>query len=86
MEEKENSFLSTDSLNPETSAKTLDSSNVSLNKCKKIKNISSIFSKHNNLKLEINYKEKKNWKKKHKYVEAKQHAIKKSKNNNEAIS
>ena len=54
---------------------------VSLGKFKKTETISSIFSNHNAMRLEINYK-KKNYKK-HKHVEAKQYAtngsLKKSK-------
>ena len=45
-----------------------------LNKFKKIEIISSIFSNHNAMRLEINYK-KKNWKN-HTYMEAKQYATK----------
>ena len=41
----------------------------SLSKFKKIKIISSIFSDHNAMRLEINYREKKH--KKHKHMEAK---------------
>ena len=47
---------------------------ASLSRFKKIEIISSIFSKHNAVTVEINYKEK-NWKK-HKQVEAKQSATK----------
>ena len=47
---------------------------ASLSKFKKIELISSIFSNHNALRLEINYR-KKNCKK-HKHMEAKQHATK----------
>ena len=47
---------------------------ASLSRFKKIEIISSIFSKHNAVRVEINYKEK-NWKK-HKQVEAKQSATK----------
>ena len=43
---------------------------ISLNKFKKIEIISSIFSSHHGMKLEINYKEKAG-----KYMETKQHAI-----------
>ena len=42
---------------------------------KKIEIISSIFSNHNTIRLEINYKKKKNCKK-HIHVEAKQYATK----------
>ena len=42
---------------------------ISLNKFKKIKIVSSIFSNHNGMKLEINYK-----KKIHIYMKIKQHA------------
>ena len=49
-------------------------SKADLSKFKKIEITSSIFSKHNNVRAEINYKEK-NWKK-HKHVEAKQDATK----------
>ena len=45
----------------------------SLGKFKKI-DISSIFSDHNAMRLEINYREKK--RKKHKYMEAKQYVTK----------
>ena len=48
-------------------------SNVS--KCKKIKIVSSIFSDHNAMRLDINYKEKKNYKK-HKHMEIKQYISK----------
>ena len=48
---------------------------TSLNKFKKIKNTSSIFSDHNDIKLEINYKKKTGTN--HKYVEIKQQATKK---------
>ena len=44
-----------------------------LSKCKKIEIISSIFSYHNAMRLDINYKEKT---KKHKHVEIKQQASK----------
>ena len=47
---------------------------ASLSKFKKIEIISSIFSKHNAVRVEINYKEK-NWEK-HKHVEAEQSATK----------
>ena len=47
-------------------------SNVS--KFKKIEIISSIFSKHNTMRLDINYKKKKT--KKHKHMEIKQHISK----------
>ena len=47
---------------------------VSLNKFKKTEIISSIFSDHNTMRLEINYR-KKNCKT-HKHVEAKQYAMK----------
>ena len=46
-----------------------------LSKFKKIKIISSIFSDHNVIRLDINYKKKKNCKK-HKHVEIKQHVSK----------
>ena len=46
----------------------------SLSKFKKIEIISSIFSDHNAMRLEINYKEKK--RKKHKHMEAKQYVTK----------
>ena len=45
---------------------------TSLGKFKKTEIISSIFSNHNTVRLEINYKEKNC--KKHKHVEAKQYA------------
>ena len=45
----------------------------SLGKFKKIEIISSIFSKHNVMRLEINYREKT---KKHKHTEAKQYITK----------
>ena len=48
----------------------------SLGKFKKIKTISSIFSDHNAMRIEINYR-KKNCKK-HKHMEAKQYATKRS--------
>ena len=44
-----------------------------LSKCKKIEIISSIFSYHNAMRLDINYKEKT---KKHKHVEIKQQVSK----------
>ena len=47
---------------------------TSLGKFKKTEIISSIFSNHNTVRLEINYKEKNC--KKHKHVEAKQYATK----------
>ena len=47
----------------------------SLGKCKKIEIVSSIFSNHNTMRLEINYRKKKN-SKKHKHMEAKQHITK----------
>ena len=46
----------------------------SLGKFKKIEIISSIFSDHNTMRLEINYKEKKH--KKHEHMEAKQYITK----------
>ena len=46
-----------------------------LSKFKKIEIISSIFSDHNDVRLDINYKKKKNCKK-HKHVEIKQHVSK----------
>jgi len=52
---------------------------MSLGKFKKIEIISSIFSNHNAMRLEINYKEKNS--KKHKHVAAKQHATKQSLDN-----
>ena len=52
---------------------------MSLGKFKKIEIISSIFSNHNAMRLEINYKEKNS--KKHKHVAAKQHAPKQSLDN-----
>ena len=48
----------------------------SLGKFKKIEIISSIFSKHNAMRLEINYREKK--RKKHKHLQAKQYVTKQS--------
>ena len=48
---------------------------TSLNKFKKTDTISSIFSDHNEVRLEINYK-KETTKKTHKHVEVKQHATK----------
>ena len=47
----------------------------SLGKFKKIETFSSIFSNHNTMRLEINYREKNC--KKHKYMETKQHFTKK---------
>ena len=49
---------------------------VSLSKFNKIKIISSIFSDHNVMKLEINYNKKNCRKKTHKHVESKQYDIK----------
>ena len=46
----------------------------SLGKFKKIEVISSIFSEHNTMRLEINYRRKKH--KKHKHMEAKQYVTK----------
>ena len=46
----------------------------SLSKFKKIEIISSIFSDHNAMRLEINYRERK--RKKHKHMEAKQYVTK----------
>ena len=46
----------------------------SLSKFKKIEIISNIFSDHNAMRLEMNYREKKH--KKHKHMEAKQYVIK----------
>ena len=46
-----------------------------LSKFEKIEIASSIFSKHNAMKLDINYKKKKNCKK-HKHMEIKQHISK----------
>ena len=46
----------------------------SLSKFKKTENISSIFSDHNAIRLEINYREKK--RKKHKHMEAKEYIAK----------
>ena len=46
-----------------------------LSKFKKIEIVSSIFSDHNAMRLDINYKEKKNCKK-HKHMEIKQHVSK----------
>ena len=46
----------------------------SLSKVKKIEIVSSVFSDHNAMRLEINYRKKKF--KKHKHMEAKQYAIK----------
>ena len=46
-----------------------------LSKFKKIEIISSIFSSHNTMRLDINYKKKKNCKK-HKLMEIKQHISK----------
>ena len=46
----------------------------SLSKFKKIEIISSIFSEHNTMRLEINYRRKKH--KKHKHMEAKQYVTK----------
>ena len=48
---------------------------ISLSKFKKIEIISSIFPKHNAMRLEINNQKKKNCKK-YKYVEIKQYATK----------
>lgn len=47
--------------------------NTNLNKFKRIEIISSIFSRHNGMKLKINYKKKK-WVK---HIETKKHATKK---------
>ena len=47
-----------------------------LSKFKKIETISSIFSDHNTMRLDINYKKKKNNCKKHKHMEIKQHISK----------
>ena len=47
----------------------------SLSKFKKIEIMSSIFSDHNAMRLDINYEEKKNCKK-HKHTEIKQHISK----------
>ena len=47
----------------------------SLSKFKKIEIISSIFSDHNAMRLEVNYRGKKNYKK-HKHMEAKQYFTK----------
>ena len=49
--------------------------NASLGKFKKIEIVSSIFSNHNAMRLEINYKKKNNCKT-HKHIEAKQYATK----------
>ena len=46
-----------------------------LSKFKKIGIVSSIFSDHNTMRLDINYKKKKNCKK-HKHIEIKQHVSK----------
>ena len=46
-----------------------------LSKFKKIENISSIFSDHNAMRLDINYKRKKNYEK-HKHMDIKQHISK----------
>ena len=46
-----------------------------LSKFKKIEIVSSIFSDHNAMRLDINYKEKKNYKK-HKHMEIKQYISK----------
>ena len=46
-----------------------------LSKFKKIEIVSSIFSDHNAMRLDINYKKKKNCKK-HKHMEIKQHVSK----------
>ena len=46
-----------------------------LSKFKKVEIISSTFSKHNTIRLNINYKKKKNCKK-HKHTEIKQHVSK----------
>ena len=51
---------------------------TNLNKFKSIKIISSIFSDHNGIKLEINHRKKKKKIEKTNYMETKQHAIKKS--------
>ena len=47
-----------------------------LSKFKKIEIVSSIFSDHNAVRLEINYKKKKKNCKKHKHTEIKQHVSK----------
>ena len=47
-----------------------------LSKFKKIEIISSIFSDHNTMRLDINYKKKKKNCKKHKHMEIKQHISK----------
>ena len=49
--------------------------NSNLSKFKKIEIISSLFSNHNAIKLDINYKKKKNYKT-HKLMEVKQHVYK----------
>lgn len=46
------------------------------NKCKTIEIILSTFSDHRGMKVEFNYKKKKNMKRKHKDMEAKQHGTK----------
>ena len=48
----------------------------SLNKFKKIEIVSSFFSNHNSVRLDINYKRKKKNCKKHKHMETKQHVSK----------
>ena len=50
---------------------------VSLDKFRKTEIISRIFSDHNAMRLEFNFKKKKKTLKKHKWVEDKQHVIKK---------
>ena len=47
--------------------------NINLSKFRKIETISSIFSNHNAMRLDINYKQKKNNCKKHRHMEIKQH-------------
>ena len=50
--------------------------NSNFSKFKKIEIVSSIFSDHNTMRLDINYKKKKNNCKKHKHMEIKQHISK----------
>ena len=57
---------------------------ISLNKFKSVKIISSIFSNHKTMKLEISYKKEKY--KKNKHVETKQHANKKPNQSVQSLS
>ena len=48
----------------------------SLSKFKKVEIVSSIFSDHNTMRLDINYRKKKKTAKKHKFMEIKQYITK----------